>query len=143
MTVINRSLVVPFSTKQMYDLVNDIKSYPEFLPWCTKTTILSEDEDEVRATLLLSYGGFRKSFTTCNRLQKNKMIEIRLIDGPLSQLEGFWRFEPVSKTSSKVILDLEFEIAHRLFNLPFQAIFHQVANSLVDAFSQRATKVYE
>src|SRR5262245_22918754 len=123
MTIINRSTIVPYSAEQMYQLVNDIKSYPEFLPWCTKSTILSENEDEVHATLILNYGGLQKAFTTCNRLQKNKMIEIRLVNGPLSQLEGFWRFETLSTTSSQVVLDLEFEIAHRLFNLPFQAIF--------------------
>lgn len=142
MTIINRSMTVPYSTEQMYQLVNDIERYPEFLPWCAAATILSENDDEIQATLVLSYGGFRKAFTTCNRLQKNKIIEIRLVNGPLSQLEGFWRFEKVSKTSSNVVLDLEFEIANRLFNLPFQAIFHQVANSLVDAFSQRAKTVY-
>jgi ribosome-associated toxin RatA of RatAB toxin-antitoxin module len=135
-------MIVPYSTEQMYQLVNDIKSYPDFLPWCVKSTILSESEDEVRATLVLSYGGLKKAFTTCNRLQKNKIIEIRLVDGPLSQLEGFWRFETVSATSSKIVLDLEFEIAHKLFNLPFQAIFHQISNSLVDAFIERADKVY-
>jgi Oligoketide cyclase/lipid transport protein len=70
------------------------------------------------------------------------LIEIRLLDGPLSQLEGFWQFESLNPATSQVTLDLEFEIAHRLFNLPFQAIFHQVANSLVDAFSQRAKQVY-
>src|SRR5476649_177953 len=142
MTLINRSMTVPYSTKQMYDLVNDIKSYPDFLPWCTQSTILSENEDEVRATLILSYGGLRKAFTTCNRLQQNKMIEIRLIDGPLSQLEGFWRFERVSKKSSNIMLDLEFEIAHKLFHLPFHAIFHQIANSLVEAFKERAVAIY-
>lgn len=142
MTTINRSMIVPYSTEQMYELVNDIKSYPEFLPWCAKSTILSESEDEVRATLVLSYRGLQKAFTTCNRLQKNKIIEIRLVNGPLSQLEGFWQFEKLSKTSSRVVLDLEFEIAHTLFNLPFQAIFRQITNSLVDAFIERANAIY-
>lgn len=142
MTTIQRAMIVPYSTEQMYDLVNNIERYPEFLPWCVASTILSRNEDEVYATLILSYGGLRKSFSTCNRLQKNKMIEIRLVDGPLSQLEGFWRFEAISETSSQVLLDLEFEIAHKLLNLPFQAIFHQIANSLVDAFHQRAIAIY-
>lgn len=142
MTTIHRVLTVPYSPEQMYQLVNNIQRYPEFLPWCSHATVLSETSDEIRATLILSYGGLRKSFTTCNRLQKNKLIEIRLLDGPLSQLEGFWQFESLNPTTSQVTLDLEFEIAHRLFNLPFQAIFHQVANSLVDAFNQRAKQVY-
>jgi ribosome-associated toxin RatA of RatAB toxin-antitoxin module len=142
MTIIKRSITVPYSTEQMYALVNDIESYPQFLPWCVSATVLSQDEDEVHATLILSYGGLRKAFTTCNRLQKNKIIEIRLVDGPLSQLEGFWRFEATSKNASEVTLDLEFEIAHKLLNLPFQAIFHQVTSSLVDAFHQRAMVIY-
>lgn len=135
-------MVVPYTTAQMYTLVNDVESYPEFLPWCASSAILSKNEDEIYATLVLSYGGLRKSFTTCNRLQKNKMIEIRLIDGPLSQLEGFWRFETLSPTLSQVLLDLEFEITHKLFNLPLQAIFHQVTHSLIDAFQQRAIDIY-
>lgn len=142
MTTIKRSLIVPYSTEQMYNLVNDVESYKIFLPWCVASKITSQNEDEMYATLVLSYGGLRKSFSTCNRLQKNKMIEIRLVDGPLSQLEGFWRFESVSEASSQVMLDLDFEIAHRLFNLPFQAIFNQIAGSLVDAFYQRALVVY-
>ena len=103
-------MIVPYSTEQMYDLVNDIESYAKFLPWCISSRVLSRDEDEVYATLVLSYGGFRKAFSTCNRLQKNKMIEIRLVDGPLSQLEGFWRFEATSETSSQVLLDLSMAV---------------------------------
>jgi Oligoketide cyclase/lipid transport protein len=70
MTTIHRALTVPYSPEQMYQLVNDIQRYPEFLPWCSHATVLSETPDEIRATLMLSYGGLRKAFTTCNRLQK-------------------------------------------------------------------------
>lgn len=142
MTVIKRSKVVSHTATQMYDLVNDIKSYPEFLPWCTRSEVLSSDEDEIKAELTLSKGGLEKSFTTCNRLQKNKMIEVRLVSGPFKQLEGFWRFEALDDTSCKVSLDLEFEFSNFLVGMALGPIFNQITNSLVDAFCDRAVTLY-
>lgn len=142
MPVINHSLVVPHTVSQMYELVDAIERYPLFLPWCKSSQVLSRTVDEVRATLTLAGGGFQKSFTTCNRLQPNKMIEIRLLDGPFRQLEGFWRFEAVEPHGSRVSLDLEFEFSNKLLALAFGPVFSQVANTLVDAFVKRAKQVY-
>ena len=89
MTAINRHAEVPFSTEQMFNLVNDIESYPEFLPWCVESRVHSRNDDEVRASLTLAKGNLQKSFSTLNRLQKYKMIELRLLDGPFHHLEGF------------------------------------------------------
>ncbi len=143
MPTINKTAVVPYSAEQMYALVDNIEQYPEFLPWCNKSEVLSRTEDEVRATLHLAKGAIHKSFTTCNRLQPGKMIEVRLISGPFRQLEGFWRFEDVSETTSKVALDLEFEFSSRLLRMAIGPIFHQVANSFVDVFCQRAQAIYD
>src|SRR5689334_1039187 len=93
MPIIHRNLTDPYTVAQMYQLVNAVESYSEFLPWCTESTVTSRNEDEVHATLTLSGGGFHKSFATCNRLQHDKMIEIRLVHGPFKQLEGFWSFQ--------------------------------------------------
>lgn len=142
MPEINRSAIVPYSPEQMYELVNRVEDYPAFLPWCDAATIHSRDEDEVSATLVLSWHGLQKSFTTCNRLQHNKMIEVRLVEGPFHNLEGFWRFEPLGDEACKVILDLEFEFAGRLISMAFGPVFHQVANTLVDSFVKRAQEVY-
>jgi ribosome-associated toxin RatA of RatAB toxin-antitoxin module len=142
MTIINRSLVVPYSQAQMYQLVDEVETYAEFLPWCKQSTVLSRNEDEVRASLLLSSGAFQRSFTTCNRLQKDKMIEIRLLDGPFKQLEGFWKFDHEEENNSRVTLDLEFEFSSKLIAMAFGPVFNQVANTLVDAFHKRAVQVY-
>lgn len=142
MTIIQRSKVVPHTSEEMYTLVNAIEDYPKFIPWCQSTEVHSRDEDEIRATMNFEGGGFRKSFSTCNRLQKNKMIEMRLINGPFKQLEGFWRFEDMDNGHCEVKLDLEFELTSKLFGIAFGAMFHQVANSLVEAFSKRAEEVY-
>lgn len=142
MQTISRSALVPYTNVQMYDLVNDIKSYPDFLPWCRNSRIISEDEDEIRAELELVKGALHKTFATCNRLQHNKMIEMRLLEGPFKHLEGFWRFTSLNETSSKVSLDMAFEFQSRLLTMTVGPMFNQIANSLVDAFTERAKQVY-
>lgn len=142
MPAIHRSALVPYSPAEMYSLVNDIDSYPQFLPWCKSARVLSRDDDEVRASLELARGGFEKSFTTCNRLQKNKMVEMRLVEGPFHHLEGFWRFEPLGEQACKVSLDMDFEFANKLVGLALGSLFNQIANTLVDSFCKRAIDVY-
>jgi ribosome-associated toxin RatA of RatAB toxin-antitoxin module len=142
MTIIQLSLIVPHTAEEMYRLVNAVEDYPQFIPWCHDTQVHSRDEDEIRATLYFEGGGFKKSFTTCNRLQKNKMVEMRLLNGPFKHLEGFWRFDPQEGNQCLVRLDLEFELANKFLGLAFGSVFSQVANSLVDAFSKRAEEVY-
>lgn len=142
MTVVNKSALVPYTAAEMYDLVNDIESYPEFLPWCKTSTVLQRSDDEVRASLELARGGIQKTFTTHNRLQRNKMIEMRLVDGPFRQLEGFWRFQELNAENSKVMLDMEFEFSSKLLSMTVGPVFSQITNSLVDAFTHRAIQVY-
>lgn len=126
----------------MYDLVDDIAAYPQFLPWCTATRVLSRDEDEVRAIINLARGGMQRAFTTCNRLQKNKMIEIRLVEGPFNHLEGFWRFTALTDQHCKVALDMDFEFSNKLVELVFGPVFNQITNTLVDAFCKRALQIH-
>lgn len=142
MTTINKSALVPYTPQEMYSLVRDIEAYPQFLPWCTQARILSQDQDEVRATLWLSKGGVDKAFTTSNRHQVNKMIEIRLVEGPFKCLEGFWRFDALGDRGCKVSLDIAFEFSSRMLGLVVGPVFNQVANSLVDSFQKRAVQVY-
>ena len=142
MTTINRQALVSYSAENMFDLVDDIDSYPAFLPWCSSAKVLSRDEDEVRAAIELSKGKLRKSFTTCNRLQKGKMIEMRLVEGPFKHLEGFWRFEALEGGASKVSLDLDFEFSNKLVAMAVGPVFNQIANTLVDAFVVRAKELY-
>lgn len=142
MPIINRSAVVPYGQEQMYILVDDVKSYSDFVPWCVRSEEISRCEDEVHGKLTFASGGIEKSFTTLNRLQPHKMIELRLINGPFKQLEGFWQFLEISDTESRVKLDLEFEFSNRMFALMFGSVFEQVASSLVNSFTKRATAIY-
>jgi ribosome-associated toxin RatA of RatAB toxin-antitoxin module len=139
---VKKSALVLYSAAEMYALVDDIEAYPQFLPWCRSTQILSRSEDEVRATIEMVKGGVHKSFTTSNRMQKHKMIDIRLLEGPFKRLEGYWRFEPLRASASKVSLDMEFEFSSHLLRMVVEPVFKQIANSLVDAFCKRAVDLY-
>lgn len=142
MTTISKNALVAYSARQMFDLVNDIEAYADFLPWCGGTTVLSRDADEVVATIEIAHGSLRKAFTTRNRIQPGKMMEMRLEEGPFKRLEGFWRFEVLDTHASKVMLDLEFEFSNRIVAMAMGPVFSQIANSLVDAFCKRAVEVY-
>ena len=141
MTIVKKSREVSYSCEQMYNLVNDIERYGEFLPHLSDSVVHHRDEDEVQATLNVTAAGMQKSFTTRNRLQANKMIEIRLVDGPFSHLEGFWRFDETS-LGCMMSFDLEFEFAGRMFSMLLGPIFEQVTDQMVDAFCDRAKALY-
>ena len=141
--MISRNALVPYSVEEMYALVDDIESYAEFLPWCKSTEVISRDENEVKASIEIARGALNKSFTTLNRLQANKMIEMRLVKGPFKRLEGFWRFDALKDNSaSKISLDLDFEFESKLVAFAAGPVFNQIANSMVDAFCKRAVEVY-
>lgn len=142
MPTITKSALVPYSAMDMFMLVDDIASYPAFLPWCRDAKVLARSEDEVRATIELAKGAVHKSFTTLNRLQKGKMIEMRLVEGPFHHLEGFWRFDALQDTACKVSLDLDFEFSNRMVKMVVGPVFNQIANTLVDSFCKRADGVY-
>jgi ribosome-associated toxin RatA of RatAB toxin-antitoxin module len=141
MTVVKKSRIIPFSCEQMYNLVNQVELYAEFLPYCSQSIVHHRTQDEVQATLMISAAGMSKSFTTRNLHQLNKMIEIRLVDGPFSHLEGFWRFDEVDD-GCKISFDLEFEFAGRMFSMLLGPVFEQVTDKMVDAFCDRAEILY-
>ena len=142
MPVINKSALVPYTALEMYKLVDDIEAYPVFLPWCGGSEVIERNEDEVRASILLSRSGIKKHFTTLNRLQHGKMIEMRLVEGPFRHLEGFWRFESLNESASKIMFDIEFEFSNKLLAITIGPVFSQITNTMVDAFTTRAVEVY-
>lgn len=137
-----RSALVPYTQQEMFALVSDVDTYPEFLPWCSAARTLSHVDDEVQARIDFSVSGVSKSFTTRNRLVANEAILMQLVDGPFSRLEGGWRFEPLGDAGCKISLDLEYDFSSRLVSMVTGPVFNKIANSLVDAFRQRAVDVY-
>ncbi|HFD13295.1 MAG TPA: type II toxin-antitoxin system RatA family toxin [Crenotrichaceae bacterium] len=142
MTSIERSALVRFSAQQMYDLVADIAAYPEFLPWCQSSRILSGVDSVVEAELEIARGGFHKSFSTRNVNIEPDEIKMTLLNGPFTALQGSWLFTPLNNNASKIILKLEFELAGGVAAVAFGRIFNQICETMVDAFHQRAIVLY-
>jgi ribosome-associated toxin RatA of RatAB toxin-antitoxin module len=142
MTVVQKSALVKFSAQQMFDLVNDIEAYPEFLPWCSGSRIIKREGNIVEAEVMISKGGFKKSFSTRNLNEEGKKITVALLEGPFSSLEGVWEFMPLREDASKISLDLEFEMSGKLASLAFGAVFNQICNTMVSSFTARAKEVY-
>jgi ribosome-associated toxin RatA of RatAB toxin-antitoxin module len=126
----------------MYALVADVESYPEFLPWCSDVEVHLREGNTVEATLELHRGGLKKRFRTRNSMQPDTSMALSLVGGPFRHLAGGWTFTPLGEDGSKVALDLEFEFDSRALDLVVGAFFEDACNSLVDAFTQRATQVY-
>lgn len=142
MAIVRKSALVPYSVSQMFDLVYDVSAYPQFLPWCHRTRVISESEDKICGQIEVARMGIRQTFSTCNRFERNQSMDIALLDGPFRKLVGGWRFVPLREDASKVELELEFEFSGQLIDKAFGAVFHQIANTLVDAFCRRAEDVY-
>lgn len=142
MPVITKSALVPHSAQQMFDLVADMESYPDFLPWCDAAEILSREENQICGRMQVARLGIHQSFTTCNRFEPGRHMNLELVDGPFRKLEGAWTFLPLREDACKVELELDFEFSGKLIDKAFGAVFSQIANTLVDAFCKRAESLY-
>lgn len=142
MPQISRSALVPFSAEQMYKLVNDVVSYPSFLPGCVGSRIISQNSDEMTASVEVSKAGISKTFITKNALEDNKRIQMQLVEGPFKTLSGGWQFIPLSADACKIEFHLDFEFTNKLIELAFGKIFKELANNMVQAFTSRAKVVY-
>ena len=134
---IHRETRVPYSASRMYELVNDIESYPGFLPWCPQADVLDRGDAEITARLTLARGGLHTSFTTRNALTPSERIDMHLQDGPFQQLHGVWTFTD-QPHGCRVALDMEFEVKGSFRFLLLPAVFAEVCNRLVQAFAVEA-----
>ena len=142
MTRIRKQEQVAYSAEEMFILVNDIETYPEFLPWCTATNIIEHHGDSLVASVSIAVGKIRQTFTTANEMRESEAINMRLVEGPFKQLSGDWRFKQISDESCLVSLDMQFEFKNRLVKHALGHAFHRITDSLVDAFVGRAHTVY-
>ncbi len=142
MRTVRRSARVRYSASQMFELVDDIASYPDFLSWCQRATIQRRTNDLVEATLEIGLGGVHKQFSTRNRLDQPRGIEIKLLKGPFRSLEGAWTFKDHDDGGCEVSLALDFEVTHTPLNMIFAVLFEEVARSQIAAFVARAEALY-
>ncbi len=137
-----RSALVRHSAAEMFSLVDDVQSYPQFLPWCATAIVHFRQENTQEATLEFRRADLSKTFRTRNTSSGQEIIEMQLVDGPFRYLEGRWTFTQLGDSGSKVALDLEFEFSSSVLDMLFGPFFEDICNSLVDAFTQRADSVF-
>ncbi len=141
MKKITRTALLPYSADQVYRLVNDVASYPEFLPWCGGSEVLSETEYEMQAGVTIAKAGITQRFVTRNHLVPGRRIEMHLVDGPFKSLKGEWEFKVLDTDACKILFEIEFE-ANSLLGVAIGPIFEQIASTMVDSFCERARQVY-
>jgi ribosome-associated toxin RatA of RatAB toxin-antitoxin module len=140
---ISKSAIVPYTPQQMFELVNNIDDYSQFLNWCDSSSILNQSDDQITASVQINQGGLKQSFSTLNTLTPYKSIEMQLLDGPFDELSGEWRFETLGENASKVHLTLQFKFKSMLIDMALSPIFKSIANSQLDAFVARAKYIYD
>lgn len=142
MKKITRSALLPYSAECMFDLVNDVAAYPEFLPWCGGSEVIEHTDEEMVASILIAKAGLKHQFMTRNELQRPEKIELHLLEGPFKSLYGLWEFQSLATDACKISLDIEFEINNSFLNAAIGVVFEQIVATLVQSFCDRAKQVY-
>ncbi len=139
---VERTAIVAYSPEQMFDLVIDVESYPEFLPWCEGSELRSCTETEIVGGMTLGIKGFNASFVTRNILQRPSVMNMVLEEGPFKVLEGIWEFQALGDNGCKVSLTIDFEFESSMQDMLLGGSFELICNKLIDAFAERAKQVY-
>jgi ribosome-associated toxin RatA of RatAB toxin-antitoxin module len=142
MTTINRSALVMHTPDKMYELVNDVTGYPQFLPWCASAEVHERSDTAQLASIEIAKAGMHKRFTTRNRMLPGQSIHLDLVEGPFRHLRGDWSFRPLGAHGCKVLLDIEFEFDSPVLSRVVGPVFSQICGGLVDAFVKRADELY-
>ncbi len=142
MSEVERSALVNYSAQQMFDLVNDVNRYSEFLPGCVSSKVLELTDQSMLALMELKKGPIKQAFTTRNTMVNGLSIDMKLQDGPFNYLHGRWSFRQLADDACKVEFDLNFEFSSRLVDVAFGRIFNELTSRLVDSFVARAEVIY-
>ena len=142
MAKIQKEMLVGYSSAQMFNLVEDIENYPTFLPLCKRTEVHSRTDHKTVASLYFEHLGVSTHVTTENEKNFPLTMTLRLLEGPFRQLEGIWTFKALAENACKVDFQITYEFSNKLFDKTISPIFGQLADFVVNTFSERAKKVY-
>src|SRR3990170_4804642 len=123
MREVKRSALIAESPARMFALINDVESYPAFVPWCTAARIDSRTDTEVIATLNIKRGPLRAEFTTRNLLEPDRQVLMQFVSGPFRVLEGLWTLTPLGHLGCRIELEMRFEFANRVAGTLFEGLF--------------------
>ena len=139
---VSRSALLPFSARQIYQIIADVRSYPLFLNWCDDMNVVSESEDEMIAKLFISYGKLKFGFSTHNHMIEDQSVSMSLVDGPFSSLDGKWEIQSLGDSACKVSLVMGFKFESSVTQRLFGSVFKRVIAAQLDAFQKRANDLY-
>jgi ribosome-associated toxin RatA of RatAB toxin-antitoxin module len=145
---VKKSVLLWYSPREMYTLVTAVQDYPAFLPWCERAEVIEATETTMTARLHLHYAGVRHAFTTRNTQVADRSVEMGLVDGPFSRLDGLWQFQPLTPPGQdeakacRIEFGLDYAFSSRALEAVLSPVFDRVANTFVDSFVKRAEQVY-
>jgi ribosome-associated toxin RatA of RatAB toxin-antitoxin module len=142
MAEVVKSVLVPYSAQEMFDLVSDVGSYPDFLPWCGGTAVEPQEDGSRLEQVQIAFKGLRQSFTTRNRHAPGERIDMSLHEGPFRSLTGSWVFLPLNERACKVSFSLQYHFSSKILEKLVGPVFEQITTSFVDAFVQRADALH-
>lgn len=143
MTQVNRSALMPYDAQFMFEIVNDVAAYPEFLPWCGRVEIHQQNDHLMEASIQMQMTGLNQWFRTRNNIVPGQSIEMTLLDGPFKSLDGQWQFVAIAEDGCKIELLLNFEVKQGLAARILKPAFSRIANTMVDSFCERARIIHE
>ncbi|MBF0186455.1 MAG: type II toxin-antitoxin system RatA family toxin [Magnetococcales bacterium] len=133
---------IPYTPDQVYGLIVDVESYPQFLPWCVSTRKFDVEEEQFIAELTIAFKGIRQSFQTIDRVIPGKQVDIHLKSGPFRHLTSHWRLTPQSNDSTRIDFSIDFQFKSRIMNMTVGPVFTHAAKQMVAAFRSRAQALY-
>ena len=142
MSSFHKQVTVPYTTDQMYDLVNDINAYSTFIPLCISSEVHEELDHKLRATIKIAKDKIGFGFTTVNTMEKGRSIAMNLENGPFKALKGVWRFTPSGTHDCIITLHFDFDFSNKLLGVALGGLFKQLCDSMVESFRKQAAVRY-
>ena len=140
MITIKKSAFVFHSREKMFNLVDQVEDYPNFLPWCGKSEVIVRTKKITEAKILINYHSIKQSFTTRNVKIFPTKMSINLIKGPFKILKGEWRFIEIDKDTCKIVFELQYEFSNYVLDKLISPVFNIIANTFIDNFIAKANK---
>ncbi|MCP1660829.1 type II toxin-antitoxin system RatA family toxin [Neisseria perflava] len=142
MKKVDKSMLVLHSAAQMFELVDRVEDYPNFLPWYSKTEIIERSGNELKARLFMDYMGVKQSFATHNHNIPGQEIRMDLLEGPFKTLHGTWKFIDLGGDMCKIEFHLEYDFSSSILSAVISPVFSHLSGTLVDAFVKEADRCY-
>lgn len=133
---------LPYTPEQMFDLVADVRRYPEFLPWVSAMRVRKETPDEALADMIVGFKGLRETFTSKVAKQRPDSVRVDYVDGPLKYLHNDWRFRADGKGGCLVDFTVDFAFKNRMFEMLAGQVFGLALRRMIGAFEERAAVLY-